>query len=289
MSTPPAVAEERRRYRPLLFFILAYGASWVPWLLGAWLGARPGGEGAALVLQFVGLLGPLAAALVLILALGDAALRRDFVARLVDLSRISPLFVVLAVAIPAAVMLVSIALSLLLGESADQFSLAAGGAGLLPMIVLAMLLAPAIEETGWRGYGVDSLRAGMGALPATLVFGLLWSLWHAPLMLIPGTYQHQLLAMGRPLYVANFFVSVLPAAIIANWVFWRNGRSILLGIFLHAMLNAAMVLPDAGQTAKCIATVLYALVAAAILVLDRPLFAQGPWDFAHDLDRVPAA
>lgn len=281
-ATSATIVVAHQRYRPATFFAAAYAASWVPWLLGAFFGARPGGEGFAVLLQFVGLVGPLAAALGLILVSGDAALKRDFRARLLDLSCIRPGFVALAVAMPAAVVAVSIGLSVLVGGPAGQFALAGGGQNLVPMIVLAMFLAPAIEETGWRGYGVDSLRARFGAADATLVFGLLWSVWHAPLMLIPGTYQHQLLLMDNPLFVTNFFVSVLPAAFIANWFYWRNGRSILLGIFVHAMLNAAMVLPDAGQIAKCIATMLYALVAIAILVGDRALFAQGPRDFVQE-------
>ena len=147
------------------------------------------------------------------------------------------------------------------------------------MIVLAMVLAPIMEEVGWHGYGVDSLRAKNGVLKATLLFGLLWSAWPAPLSLIDGTYQNALARMGNPVFVANFFVSVIPAAIIANWFYYRNGRSIALAVFLHSMLNAASVLLNAGQVAKCIATLLYAAIAVALIVADRALFAEGPRNF----------
>jgi membrane protease YdiL (CAAX protease family) len=85
--------------------------------------------------------------------------------------------------------------------------------------------------------------------------------------------------MGQPLYVANFFVSVIPAAIIANWFYYKNDRSIAVAILVHSMLNAAAVLLNAGQIAKCIATLLYAVVAAGLIVGDRKLFAQGPRNF----------
>ena len=63
--------------------------------------------------------------------------------------------------------------------------------------------------------------------------------WHAPLVLLGGTYQHELAVMNNKIFVANFFVSVIPAAIIANWFYYRNDRSIGASILLHSMLNAA--------------------------------------------------
>jgi hypothetical protein len=53
-------------------------------------------------------------------------------------------------------------------------------------------------------------------MKATLLFALLWCAWHAPLVLISGTYQHQLATMENKIFVANFFVSIFPVAIIAK-------------------------------------------------------------------------
>ena len=76
-------------------------------------------------------------------------------------------------------------------------------------------------------------------MKATLLFGALWSMWHAPLVLISGTYQNQLARMDNPVFLGNFFISIIPAAIIANWFYYKNSRSIGTAILLHAMLNAA--------------------------------------------------
>jgi membrane protease YdiL (CAAX protease family) len=204
-------------------------------------------------------------------------LKYDFKDRLLNLRRIRPLDVFVAVALPFAVVLTSILLSLLIGESIDQFALA-GGASLLPLIIIAMILAPIMEETGWHGYGVDSLRAFYGMLKTTLLFGVLWSIWHAPLFFINGTYQSQLVQTGNAMFVINFFVSVIPAAVIANWLYYRNGRSITFAILFHAMLNGAAVLFAASQPAKCIVTVVYATLAIAIIAADRT-FREGRRDF----------
>ena len=74
-------------------------------------------------------------------------------------------------------------------------------------------------------------------------------------------------------------LAFIPAGIIANWFYYKNGRSIALAIFLHAMLNAGSVLINAGQVAKCIATVLYAAIAVALIVANRALFEEGPRNF----------
>jgi hypothetical protein len=92
-------------------------------------------------------------------------------------------------------------------------------------------------------------------------------------VLVPGTYQHELAAMDSKIFVANFFVSIIPAGIIAN------DRSIAAAILFHAMLNAAAVLIAAGQVAKIIATLLYAAIAAALILGDRRHFAEGPRNF----------
>jgi hypothetical protein len=91
------------------------------------------------------------------------------------------------------------------------------------MIILAAVLAPIMEE---MGYGVDSLRAKTGMMKATLLFGTLLSVWHAPLFLIGGTYQNQLAGMDNPLFLANFFVSIIPATIIASAAECRTGREV---------------------------------------------------------------
>jgi membrane protease YdiL (CAAX protease family) len=223
-------------------------------------------------------LGPIGAALFLVLTAGSRALKSDFKDRLFNLRRVRPIFALAAIVMPFAVILLSILLSLVFGQSTDQFQLSGGG-GLFAMVVLAMVIAPIMEEVGWHGYGVDSLRAKTGMMKATLLFAVLWCVWHAPLVLIPGTYQNQVARMDNPLFVANFFVSIIPAAIIANWFYYKNGRSIALAIFLHAMLNAGSVLINAGQVAKCIATLLYAAIAVALIVADRALFKEGPRNF----------
>jgi hypothetical protein len=272
------MVQRNYHYRPALFFLMGYAVTWIPWSLGVYVASRKGLEAYASLFNLIGLLGPIAAALFLVLTSGSNALKIDFKDRLFNLRRIRPIYVIFAIAMPFTVICSSIWLSLWLGQSTDQFRFS-GGANLLAIIILALVLAPILEETGWHGYGVDSLRAKTGTMKATLLFAALWCAWHAPLALIGGTYQNELARMDNKIFLANFFVSIIPAAIIANWFYYKNSRSIGAAILLHSMLNAASVLLNAGQVAKCIATLVYSAVAVGLVASDRALFGASSRNF----------
>ncbi|MGE0556336.1 MAG: CPBP family glutamic-type intramembrane protease [Gemmatimonadales bacterium] len=268
----------RYQYRPVRFFGLTLVATWGSWLLAYALQSNERYAGAAGTLTTLGLLMPFVVTLLMVFGSGNRALKRDFAARLLQARRIQPRYLAVAVALPLALMAAALSLSLLIGESSDQLRLSSDE-GLVGMIVLALVIAPIIEELGWRGYGVDSIRAGAGPLKTSLIFGVLWSLWHAPLTLLEGTYHHELAQMENPLYLVNFFLSVIPVAVLANWLYYRCDRSILLGILFHSVLNATAVLPDATQVTKCLVTVIYAVVTIAVVRSDRTIFGAGPRNF----------
>jgi len=273
--------EKQYQYKPVLFYFLVAVLTWIPWFAAIRLSYGENGEAYASLLNLLGLLAPTATALILVFFFGTPALKADFKDRFINLRRLSPTYLIVLFATPPIVVFFSIWLSLFFGQSSDQFGLVGDPAGILPLIILALILAPLIEETGWRGYGVDSLRSRMGPLGTSLWFGVLWSLWHAPLVFIKGTYHYDLANMENPIYLANFFVSVIPVAVLANWLYYKHNRSIIAGMLTHSMLNGMAVLFNATQFTKCIVTVVYVAVAVAIIILDRKAFSDGPRDFVH--------
>ena len=114
----------------------------------------------------------------------------------------------------------------------------------------------------------------------SLVFGVFWGLWHAPLFLMPGTYHHGLAQMDSPVYAVNFFVSVMGIVIVVNWLYYKNNRSILAAAVAHSAGNAAGVLIAATPTTDLISTCVYIAIALAIILLvDRAHFSEGPRTF----------
>ncbi|MBS0473452.1 MAG: CPBP family intramembrane metalloprotease [Proteobacteria bacterium] len=264
----------RPRYRPVRFFVLTFAISWGAWFGAAWFSRQPGGLGANIALQLCGLLGPLASALILLRL--DPSLARDFKRRLTNLGLIRWRYLPLTIFIMPVAAVAAVWLSTKYGRSWDQLRPIPDLAGMIPI----MVLAPAIEELGWRGYGVDALRAKLGMRDATIAFALLWALWHAPLFLIAGNYQSGLL--GNPVYVANFFISVLPAAVLANWLYEKHRRSIPAAILFHFMLDAVAESFAVEPFTKCIVTGVFIVIAAAVVLLDRKAFAEGPRNFVAE-------
>ena len=134
-----------------------------------------------------------------------------------------------------------------------------------------LLLASTFEELGWHGYGFDSLTAKLSLLKATIVFGLLWSIWHLPLMFVSGSYQYELLR-ANPLYILNFFVSIVPLGIIISWIYLRNNRSVIMAILFHLIVNFSQEMFMITNNTKCIETIILILLAAVIVSGDKKLF-----------------
>ena len=69
-----------------------------------------------------------------------------------------------------------------------------------------VLLLPSVlgEELGWRGFLVPELAKFMSFTNVALISGLVWSLWHWPLILA-GLYGND----GTPLYYQLFFFTLL--------------------------------------------------------------------------------
>jgi len=141
--------------------------------------------------------------------------------------------------------------------------------GFLPFVVI-LVLAPALEEAGWRGYGMDSLRSRSMLFVATLWFAVLWAFWHLPLFFINHYYHHEILSNW--ILVANFFVSIVPMAFIVTWLYYRNNRSIIACFLFHLSSDLAIGSIQAKEYTKCIATVLLVVVAVVIVLRERKLF-----------------
>jgi membrane protease YdiL (CAAX protease family) len=282
------MSEQVHEYSPFRWAALTLALTWIPWAVAIALGAGQKDaeaysfEGAVFAFAILGLFGPTIASLIMIYRSGNPALKADFRDRLLNLRRIIPRFLVLAVVLPLLVMSTAIGISMLFGQSADQFSLTADTSELgklFMMILLTMILAPLFEETGWRGYGVDSFRSKLAPLKMSLVFGAFWGLWHAPLFLMPGTYHYGLAQMDSPIYVVNFFVSIMAVVIVVNWLYYKNNRSIPAAAVAHSAGNAAGVLLAAVPTTDLIATGVFFAVAIAVVLLDRKHFGEGPRSF----------
>ena len=90
------------------------------------------------------------------------------------------------------------------------------------------------EEYGWRGVLADELRP-LGRLRANLLTGVLWGLWHAPIIILLGHNYGVEWGWGVLLMVAW----TTPLSFLLSWVRERSG-SVIAPAVLHGAYNGTI-------------------------------------------------
>jgi membrane protease YdiL (CAAX protease family) len=108
----------------------------------------------------------------------------------------------------------------------------------LPMALPAFLIAPLLnvvatigEELGWRGYLWARLQP-LGARQAAALIGVIWGVWHAPLIAMGYNYPHS--PVPGPLLMTGLTVVY---GVILGWLRARSG-SVWPAALAHGALNA---------------------------------------------------
>lgn len=259
---------EKYKYKPVKFFVLAYLFTWIFWIPAIFLP-----ENVSFVLMAAGLIAPAVVSTLFVMFSKSDALKQDLKNRLIGFYKIKWSNVFWAMLVFAAIVACSILLSLLFGQSLDQFaftddfSFTGVGVG---SALLTILLASIIEEVAWKGYCEDSIGDYMNWFWESLIFGVIWSLWHLPLIFIEGTYQAGL--MANPLYVVNFFVSAVPMGYIITWVYLASDRSILACMIFHMFVNFTQEKIAMTPETKCVETIVVFAATAIIVLANKDMF-----------------
>ena len=106
------------------------------------------------------------------------------------------------------------------------------------MFVVTLTISPFInglfgfgEELGWRGYLLPKLMV-LGKFKAYLLLGIVWGLWHLPLILIGFTYP------GQPVIGLLTFIALTTTfGIYLNELTLRHRSSVLAG-WVHGVFNS---------------------------------------------------
>ena len=108
-------------------------------------------------------------------------------------------------------------------------------------------------------------------MKATLIFALLWNLWHLPLFFINGYYQNELIHMNI-IYLLNYVISLFPIAFLMNWIFYKNGRSIIAIILFHFMVNLSTVSFQTEDFTQCIVTIILLVITTIVVWKNKSFF-----------------
>ncbi|MBQ6288075.1 MAG: CPBP family intramembrane metalloprotease [Clostridia bacterium] len=256
------------RYRPVLFFALAYLFTWIFWIPAIFIKGNTG-----TFLMMLGLIAPAVVSTLFVVFSGSDALKKDLRQKIVGFYKVKWMNVLLAILVFAGITACSILLSLAFGQPLSQFSFTEDfsftGVG-IGSALLTILVASIIEEVGWKGYCEDSIGNYMNWFWESMIFGVLWSFWHFPLIFIQGTYQAGL--MVNPLYVINFFVSGIPLGFIITWVYLASDRSILACMIFHLFVNFMQEKIAMTPETKCVQTIVVIAATVIIVAAKRDMF-----------------
>ena len=109
----------------------------------------------------------------------------------------------------------------------------------LPLLFVMFFVAGLGEELGWQGYAYDTMEARWTALPAALLLGIVWALWHV----IPYFQTGHGTA-----WVAWHCGMTILLRVATVWLYVNGGRSVFIAAFFHAMCNVAYFsFPNAGS------------------------------------------
>ena len=262
------------QYKPFKYFFITLLVTWLVCFIAAFFSHNENLESYVIPLMAIETSVPFIIAMFMIYGSKNSELKKDFKKRIFNLKLIKLKYWAAILLIMPFTLFLATAISLLFGKPIEQFSLSPeftifGGETIIILIIL--FCAPTFEELGWRSYGVDSLKKGKSIMKATLIFALLWNLWHLPLFLVKDCYQYELLHMNI-IYALNFMVSLVPAAFLMNWIFYKNGRSITAIIIFHFMLNLFSVLFQTEQFTKCIITIILLVISAIVVWKNKSFF-----------------
>jgi uncharacterized protein len=270
-TTHTATRQEAKAKSLLIFFLVSFGFTWLvlaPAALSAYgFISLPVPINVIITLATLGpFLGGISAAAYETGPAGVMAL----LSRVVRW-RVKVAWYALVLAGPALVMLV--AFLLWRGLGGPQLPAPPAQAWLSIPILIGVLLLPALfEETGWRGFALPRLQLRNGALAASVILGIIWAAWHAPIWLIPE-------AGFSSLPFSIFAIFTVALSILFTWLFNNTGGSVLLPALAHAAINAypqpwntAVYLLDEGNRGMHLqipVTIVLVVLASALVFLVR--------------------
>jgi len=238
----------------LLFVAIAYGISWICWLPIVKFIPLNLSESPKSVIFFlvIGIYSPTISAILCSAIIGGLPAVKVLIKKYI-LWRVEVVWYIAAILFFPFVYLLSVfAYRVSYGSIG---SIHYGGFSILPVLVfISILLGPLGEELGWRGFLLPFLERKYGFIKGSIVIGVIWTFWHAPLFWAKSGTA----ISGYPvsfLSVTIYLLFITGASFIFTLIYSRTNGSILLSILLHLSMNASglivsFLFPDIGLEGK---------------------------------------
>jgi len=149
------------------------------------------------------------------------------------------------------------------------------------MGILFGIPAGFLEEIGWMGYAFPKMRSQSNGLASGILLGLLWALWHLPVINYLGT------ATPHGVYWLPFFLAFSLAMtamrVLIAWIY-TNTKSVLLAQLMHVSSTGSLVVFSAARVTAAQEVTWYALYGIVLSVaVGIVIKIFGRWPGRHGL------
>ena len=262
---------------PWKFFLLTFAYSWVIWIPSVLDGI--GIElpfivtGYSTVVVIIGAFAPMMAAITLMVREEGWKGARVFLGQALDF-RIKLVYLVLALALPVLIHAIAHYLALAVGLDVAKTLIpteipVAPIVLAMPTFILMLVIGGGQEEIGWRGYAQGPLQEKIGVIPASLVIGVIWGIWHLPLWFIAGDLHSAYSFLA-------FVIMTTSISIVYAWLYNSSGKRLIVVMFFHAMNNTAAPLlpflhgiegkPESAYWIYAVVNVVFGIIFAYVLI-----------------------
>lgn len=142
---------------------------------------------------------------------------------------------------------------------------------ILPALIMNLTSGALGEELGWRGYALNILQKKYIPLTAGLIVGVVWGLWHLPLMILSGYSGLKLVY-----YIIAFMVAVISFSVIMTF-FYNKSKNLLIAMWMHFWFNSllAIVIIDLLPLLICV-SIGYLILAILVVVFNKKALLEEP-------------
>ena len=122
------------------------------------------------------------------------------------------------------------------------------------------------EEVGWRGWWLPKLLSTFSPRHSALIQGLVWVLWHIPLLFISPGYSSMSGWM-----LAGWALSTFVSAALFVWLFKFTKESVVVAAVFHAMMDIAFLASPLPAVSQVLGGSITVVAVIALLLLPAKL------------------
>lgn len=144
-------------------------------------------------------------------------------------------------------------------------------------LIPTALLTGGNEEPGWRGFALPALLTRFSPIVASLILGVIHSIWHLPML---GSYDTTLVW---------YLFNLVPLTFVLNWFYLKSRGSVIPVALLHAGTNVVSTFvptPDVvlggHGTWMVLRGIVYWAISGAIIIATRGRLGRGAAASAAD-------